>query len=52
MSDVIKKPVAGMSKTSADGRDADSTWKLLLGFFVLVREFARSSNWAAPILRK
>ena len=36
MSDVIKKPVAGMAKTSADGKDADSTWKLLLGFFVLL----------------
>jgi len=36
MSDVIKKPVAGMAKTSTDGKDADSTWKLLLGFFVLL----------------
>ncbi|WP_261862924.1 hypothetical protein [Psychrobacter sp. JCM 18900] len=37
MSDVIKKPVAGMAKTSADGKDADSTWKLLLGFFCSIK---------------
>ena len=36
MSDVIRKPVAGMSNTTADGKDANNTWKLLLGFFVLL----------------
>ena len=36
MSDVIKKPVAGMANTTADSKDADGTWKLLLGFFVLL----------------
>ena len=35
MSDVIKKPVAGTTNTT-DGKDANSKWKLLLGFFVLI----------------
>ena len=36
MSDVIKKPVAGTLKTTADGKDAYSEWNLLLVLFVAI----------------
>ncbi|HCH26662.1 MAG TPA: methyl-accepting chemotaxis protein [Psychrobacter sp.] len=36
MSDVIKKPVAGTPKTTADGKDAYSEWNLLLVLFVAI----------------
>ena len=36
MSDVKRKPVAGVGQTAVDGKSSDNTWKLLLGFFVLL----------------
>ena len=36
MSDVKRKPVAGTSNTSPEGKEANNTWKLLLGFFILL----------------
>lgn len=36
MSDAIKKPVTGTTKTIADGDDSNNLWKLLLGFFAFL----------------
>lgn len=36
MSDVINNPVAGNSKTTPTVKDANNTWKLLLGLFALL----------------
>ncbi len=36
MSDVKRKPVAGTGNTTVEGKEINNTWKLLLGFFILL----------------
>ena len=36
MSDVKRKPVAGTGNTTVEGKETNNTWKLLLGFFILL----------------